>query len=792
MLINYETWDKKVYSGIHLDQTLIRLVEILPGSSDELHVELFMKPLGEIKNAYEALSYVWGPPTPAKMIQVNGVSVQVNPNLFDAILALRLPKDRRTIWIDAICINQTDTRERSIEVRKMGDIYRLAKAVVIFLGAPSHMPSSSSIGHLFKFLNRFDNDPTLERPDDGRTVPLEPHFQSCGVDIYDVGKGFVELCLRPWWGRIWVMQEFYLASAEPIWYWGDKQTGNGALKRDMELLMSISRDLYLHGSASYRSDVQNMVGKPMPLFSNDVLRIFDLISRRAATHGFDIPSRLYRELSARSTDPRDIVYGLREIFDPIFRKVFVPDYFMSQELLFACLAVFLIQFEGWGDVLWYYPFRYEGEEKKLPSWLPDFTQRVVPAELDIVPRDHLTSRKSQPKLVILNHALHAEGYKLDTIIKHMHLGSNGFQALQWFWLFDQAINHNQACVSYVMTDEERQNPWFDLFIQLCRETAAGQSDKGIVYPKASVCEWTSRSELLGNVTSHIADSLPCWHILERNAFQVGEQGTSEQGDDNDPEQGLLENIFSPRMKSAFHNTLALDFLGACVYDWTSLAIVLDKLVSASPWSEANSAHWKTLPEISNNDQMERARIIVKDVRSFLTAKGEEAGNSAWIGLDHYNILCKAIILDCDNHDAFIRLVKALKSAGTEHNAIAFDYRTRAEVSELQYVDPVVAARVRRYNEIADQYSGRCLFWTQQGFHGMTSPGVQFCDTAIVALLDGLSFPVVVRNADKTGRGRLVGCTIVRGVDMQGKDSGKAKLPAGFSFEEEKKTVFKFI
>jgi len=284
-----------------------------------------------------------------------------SPNLFDALLALRQPYARRGIWIDAICLNQTDTIERSIEVRKMGKIYQLAKKVVVFLGAPPPSSSSSSINDLFKFLNRFGNGNAPEKGGSGRTVDPEAGeapFQSCGADKYAVCKGFLELCLQPWWGRIWTMQEFYLASDEPVWYWGSKQTGSAALKRDIELLMNTSRGLYrrVDASSSFHSDVQNMIGKPIPLFSNDVRRISDLISRRTATHGYDIPSCLYRKLLARSTDPRDMVYGLREIFDPVFRKVFVPDYkYMGPELLFACLAVFLIQFEGWGDMLWWYP-----------------------------------------------------------------------------------------------------------------------------------------------------------------------------------------------------------------------------------------------------------------------------------------------------------------------------------------------------------------------------------------------------------------------------------------------------
>jgi hypothetical protein len=149
---NYETWDTRVYSGLVLDSKSIRLVEILPGTSDDLHVELFTQPLNKIKNTYEALSYVWKPIEPVRTLKVNGIDVQVNPNAFDALLTLRLPDARRRIWVDAICIRQADRRELSTEVLKMGEIYRLAKTVIVFLGILPPPPSSSSIGDFFKFL----------------------------------------------------------------------------------------------------------------------------------------------------------------------------------------------------------------------------------------------------------------------------------------------------------------------------------------------------------------------------------------------------------------------------------------------------------------------------------------------------------------------------------------------------------------------------------------------------------------------------------------------------------------
>lgn len=137
------------------------------------------------------------------------------------------------------------------------------------------------------------------------------------------------------------MQEFYLATEEPVWYWGSTDISNAVLKRDMPLLMTASWDLY--GTKEVESwipgNVETSTGKPIAQFSAEISRISDVIARRKKTHGFDIPSRLYRNLSAKATDPRDLVYGLREIFDPVFRRIFVPDYFMKMELLYVSCSI---------------------------------------------------------------------------------------------------------------------------------------------------------------------------------------------------------------------------------------------------------------------------------------------------------------------------------------------------------------------------------------------------------------------------------------------------------------------
>jgi hypothetical protein len=84
----------------------------------------------------EALSYTWGKPTPSQIVYCRGENhgrLSVSPNLHDALVALRLEHHSRFLWIDQICINQTDNEEKSVQVQLMGQIYSKASRVLIWL-----------------------------------------------------------------------------------------------------------------------------------------------------------------------------------------------------------------------------------------------------------------------------------------------------------------------------------------------------------------------------------------------------------------------------------------------------------------------------------------------------------------------------------------------------------------------------------------------------------------------------------------------------------------------------------
>lgn len=129
--------------------------------------------------AYYALSYVWGGPRRIP-IDVNGRKLFVSSNLANALVDISRtppiqPYTHHMLWVDALCINQEDNFERGNQVQLMREIYDTAKMVIIWLGGES--------------LSR-----SLERARQQQGRNLDP------IHIDAIFR-------RPWFRRIWVVQE---------------------------------------------------------------------------------------------------------------------------------------------------------------------------------------------------------------------------------------------------------------------------------------------------------------------------------------------------------------------------------------------------------------------------------------------------------------------------------------------------------------------------------------------------------------------------------------------------------
>jgi hypothetical protein len=115
--------------------------------------------------SYEALSYTWvinnndhGQEV-MDYVYVDGAKVKILPNLYLALRSLRedpywkLPE--RTIWADAICIDQENLEERLSQVRLMDFIYSRAIGVVVWLGFPSRPDVCITTEEEFILQNRY-------------------------------------------------------------------------------------------------------------------------------------------------------------------------------------------------------------------------------------------------------------------------------------------------------------------------------------------------------------------------------------------------------------------------------------------------------------------------------------------------------------------------------------------------------------------------------------------------------------------------------------------------------------
>ncbi|KAK3989003.1 hypothetical protein QBC44DRAFT_381812 [Cladorrhinum sp. PSN332] len=136
---------KAIYDEFALasDNSQIRLLQLEAGAGED-PLACFLEVVNlEGCPEYDALSYVWGDPEVTESINLHGREHHVAINLYDALKRLRHPDKHRRLWIDALCINQKDSREKEGQIGLMDKIYSRAKEVCMWLGEPTRMRAFS-------------------------------------------------------------------------------------------------------------------------------------------------------------------------------------------------------------------------------------------------------------------------------------------------------------------------------------------------------------------------------------------------------------------------------------------------------------------------------------------------------------------------------------------------------------------------------------------------------------------------------------------------------------------------
>ncbi|KAF4443717.1 Heterokaryon incompatibility 6 OR allele [Fusarium acutatum] len=381
-----ERVENELYQPITGDKE-IRLLILEPGArEDVLECKLANAELSW-RTRFEALSYAWGDDTTKHELKCSGYVIGVMANLHDALLDLRLPTQRRVLWIDALCINQADNDEKSKQIRLMHEIYSQAYEVLIYLGksdASVHgaiesirwldwklMPLyarkfllSSNIGMASFFVERWTNMKPINRED----FSWDP---------------IINLLRRPWFQRTWVIQEAVIPKHAKI-ICGDQSIAWAKVLRIVDAirhyqssvkrvpgyhltyetissvdLMRSARDnrhprIYIFGQWWYRP---LLTGRPME--GQEDSKLLDLI----------LMSRRYK-----CTHPHDKIFGMLGVTaEDTSNKLLKPDYEISQFDAYRNFVLWEIRHNKSLRVLGT-SSQKSSRQCTSPSWVPDFNR----------------------------------------------------------------------------------------------------------------------------------------------------------------------------------------------------------------------------------------------------------------------------------------------------------------------------------------------------------------------------------------------------------------------------------
>ncbi|KAG4438673.1 hypothetical protein IFR05_005854 [Cadophora sp. M221] len=349
-----------------------RLVILHPALEDNEEIKCTLQH-ADLNNPgeFEALSYAWGDQTEKHTITVNDQEFEVTSSLAHALRNLRNLRPhsrlRRTLWIDAICIDQRNEIERNSQVRRMDVIYKSASEVVVWLGRYSEPEDA-----LGKFEEQYGYEPfpqithdtfqkmslamerwvEFEANEDGVTFALNRFINDDAASLCYFSRIFS----RAWFHRLWVFQEVTLARKVVVVC--------GRCTVDTHLISTVADSL----SSSRISSVA-FEGMPEDPAIHEsawrVRRMFQLTKKNISFWQL-----LDATTELKCTDPRDKLIAIHGLMTEGDKEDIYIDYTQPTAEMYKEWAKRRIVRTGRLDV-----FSYCNDSKGLdiPSWVPNLS-----------------------------------------------------------------------------------------------------------------------------------------------------------------------------------------------------------------------------------------------------------------------------------------------------------------------------------------------------------------------------------------------------------------------------------
>lgn len=405
-------YDKLMFT----DSIRVLKLEAAPTDDARLYASFVEVKLSEAPS-YEAISYTWGTTVFSETLHFHSSHVKITESLASALRNFRHKDCERTIWADAVCIDQKNDVEKGAQVSMMGEIYKRASQVLIWLGN-----DSPEIGHAVKgfeiladelntsnaSLKRWDPqilewdrrlsrkrsevaqpepEPKLFEEDfesllDGSTLESRLPILSQGTGISDMLLSY-EMNLiydRTWFSRLWTVQEVALATKATL-FCGRHELDWPRFAAVMTLLKS-----HMLRTPSYMRNPETILGACSVI---ETRALYQLISSSKQDVSVAQLSRFHRIVeiirSQKCTDDRDRIYGLLNLRSPGTPLEIQPDYAKAVSFVYLDYALKSLE-QGNVEILydagnWYREdtggFITLSASEALPTWVPDFRKTGV-------------------------------------------------------------------------------------------------------------------------------------------------------------------------------------------------------------------------------------------------------------------------------------------------------------------------------------------------------------------------------------------------------------------------------
>lgn len=384
------------YSPLPSD-TSIRLIQILSGPEEPIQCSLKVVDL-QSKPLYDCLSYTWGDPLYHELqapqdirrttderknpITCGGAVICVTENLREALFQLswngcssdgRYQYQRQgLIWIDAVCIDQGNLRERNHQVAMMNRIYKCAQTVIVWLGI-----SDQHTNLALETINLIASIPSekceAELPSDLEDPEM---YEALGIPYVGPQQwlDYAAFLQRTWFSRIWVIQETSVAQhivvlcGTHVLLWSNITAGSQLLRATQlgELLVS----KVVEATNPFKT-TSTYVGE---FVTNQY--IFENIRQKATS--LNLEKLLVYSRYFNATNDRDRVYALLGMWEQslVHKKVHEqihPDYDLPVEKVYTQASWATIREMADLNILSLVEDASYRKLHNLPSWVPDYS-----------------------------------------------------------------------------------------------------------------------------------------------------------------------------------------------------------------------------------------------------------------------------------------------------------------------------------------------------------------------------------------------------------------------------------